>query len=96
MPRRYLLLAGCTLTVLLVGAVPVAAAPVGIWSLFDRLSPFDWVRALWGGETIPWQRTGDGDLDPSDAPHAVWSEDGSAMDPLGQRRVVIVPQGNGV
>ncbi len=84
MTRTPRLLAVATLAALLIGAVPAAAAPVGGWSLFDNFSPVSWFRTLWDADTVPWTRTGDGDSEPAGAPHALWAEEGSTMDPLGR------------
>lgn len=95
MSRGYRLAAIISLAALLSGAVPASAAPVGGWSLFGSFSPFDWVRGLWEAETVPWQRTGDGDPEPAGAPHSLWAETGSGIDPSGQPMAVLQPEGVG-
>lgn len=89
--RRPLVLV--TLVTLLVGTLPVAAAPVPGWNLLDGFSLLAWIRDLWEGETVPTNRAGDGDSDPPPALRTIWSEDGSAMDPLG--RTVATPNSEG-
>jgi hypothetical protein len=84
MSRGYRLAAIISLAALLSGAVPASAAPVGGWSLFAAFSPVNWIRTLWDADTVPWTRTGDGDPELAGAPHALWAEEGSTMDPLGR------------